>query len=39
MVLLAVDSNEDLVNVEGIAVTPVLPLRSSGVERAEFDAP
>ena len=32
-------TGEYFIDVEGIAVTPVLPLQSSGIERAELDAP
>ena len=32
-------TGEDFIDVEGIAVTPVLPLQSSDIERAELDAP
>ncbi len=37
--LLTIDLDEDLINVEGVAVAPVLSLQSSGVQRTEFDAP
>jgi hypothetical protein len=37
--LLAIDFYEDLINVEGIAVTSVLPLQSAGIDGTELDAP
>ena len=37
--LLAVDFDEDLVDVEGITVAPVLSLQSSTVYSTELDAP
>jgi hypothetical protein len=38
-VLLSIDLYEDFINVEGIAVTSVLALHSSGVNGSEFDTP
>jgi hypothetical protein len=37
--LLALDLDEDLIDVEGVAVTPVLWFQFLGVQRAEGDAP
>jgi hypothetical protein len=37
--LLAVDFDEDLIDVESIAIAPMLPLQSSAVESAELDTP
>ena len=37
--LFAVDFYEDLIDVESIAVTPVLSLQSACVNGAKFDAP
>ena len=37
--LLAVDPDEDFVDVEGITVASVLPFQSSSVKRTEFDTP
>jgi hypothetical protein len=36
--LLAVDSHEDFIDVEGIAVTAVLAFQSSRIYRTEFDS-
>jgi hypothetical protein len=37
--LLAVDLDEHLVDIEGVAITSVLPPQSSRVQTTEFDAP
>jgi hypothetical protein len=37
-VLLAVDLDEDFINVEGIAVAMVLALQSAGINGAELNA-
>ena len=37
--LLTVDSDEDLVNVEGIAVASVLSLQSASVDGTKLDTP
>ena len=37
--LLAIDSDEDLVDIEGVAVTLMLPLQAPSVYSSEFDAP
>jgi hypothetical protein len=37
--LLAVDLHEDFIDVEGVAISTVLSLQSSGVDSSEFDAP
>ena len=39
VMLLAVDLYEDFIDVEGIAVTAMLPFQSSSVYSAEFDTP
>ena len=36
--LLAVDLDEDFIDIECIAIAAVLSLQSSGMERAELDA-
>jgi hypothetical protein len=37
--LLAIDLYKDFIDVEGIAVTAMLPFQSSSVYNAEFDTP
>jgi len=39
VMLLAVDSDEDFIDVESIAIASVLSLQSPGVKRAELDTP
>jgi hypothetical protein len=39
VMLLAVDLHKDFVDVEGIAITTVLPLQSSSVYSSELDTP
>ena len=37
--LFAVDSNEDLIDVEGVPITTMLSLQSVGINGTEFDTP
>ena len=37
--LFAVDSNEDLIYVEGVPITTMLSLQSVGINGTEFDTP
>ena len=37
--LLAIDLDEDLINVESIAIATMIFLQSSGVQSSKFDAP
>ncbi len=37
--LLAIDLHEDLVDEEGITISPVLPLQTPGIFRTKLDAP
>ena len=39
VVLLAVDLYEDFIDVEGVGVSTMLPLKSAGVKSSELDAP
>jgi len=37
--LLAIDLDEDFINVNGISIATVLPLQASGIDGSEFDTP
>ena len=37
--LLAIDPDEDFINVEGVAVSSMLPLQSAGINGSEFYTP
>ena len=39
IVLLAIDSDEDFINIEGIAIALMAPLLPTCVQGTEFDAP
>jgi hypothetical protein len=39
VVLLAIDFDEDLIDIKGIAVASVLAFQSSSIDSSEFDAP
>jgi hypothetical protein len=37
--LLTVNFDKDLIDVEGVTITPMVSLQPTGVQRSEFDAP